>query len=154
MEDVSLESYFLIFKFFKMKTLFKKALKLSSIALILTLCMSFTSKKTCVDYYFDNSASSCDVEFDLTITQLPSICNTCLGPNDHHMVAAGQKFRLPCGTCTNQCNITITMTSINGSMVSGTGDFSSTSGASVSGSNFCSFTLITYNPVSKSFVLS
>ena len=118
-----------------MKTLRAKIAKLALLFVTLTLTMSFTTKRACADYYIDNSAfPNCVVDFDITITDLPG-CTTCLGPVPMQ-VAGGSVLRLPCGTCINQCNITLSVTAINGAAVTaGAVDFVTTS-ATISGGVF------------------
>lgn len=97
-----------------MKTLKLRIAKLSVVSLVLLLSMSFTTNRSCNDFYLTNT-SSCIIDYTITITDLPG-CTTCLGP-DPHSILPGSTLRLPCGSCTNQCNIYITVTDVGGNSV-------------------------------------
>jgi hypothetical protein len=92
----------------------------------------------------------------MTSTDFPVPCTTCHGPASGHQVGANSFLPLPCGTCTNQCNITITIDLVDGnSATGGTADFSNTSPVSFSGSGSCgtSFSIV-YDPFTKTFTVS
>jgi hypothetical protein len=130
----------------------KNKLKLFGIVPVLLLCLSFSEKKTCNSYYIDNSAFGCAITYDISITSnfgCVFVCHSASGDN----VAASTKQLLPCGMCTNQCNITITVTSIGGNLCTPTIVDFNTTGPVIIGGPSCGVNTIEYDGI-DSFIFA
>lgn len=119
----------------------------NSIALLLCFFVLTSSapyiKRCPVNYYIDNQLS-CDITVDVAAVDIcpanwasPCMTGTLLN------IPANTVWQIPCGTCTNICDIQVTITDIGGTTVNITADINNAGTITNCGGNS-----ITYNGIS------